>query len=90
MNKILLIAFALFYSSYSWAGTCTAKISRECPPEKKCRTSETRTEVLPNIQECLSYAKKLCPVYFSEGVSKKEVRAQFDGKPLASDKNICQ
>lgn len=69
---------------------CTAMVRRVCHPQKPCRTSETHSELTPSAEHCLAYAKRLCPVFFTEGVASKQVHASFDGQPLQGGRNLCQ
>jgi hypothetical protein len=89
--KQALLALAFFLiSTTAWAGLCTTMITRSCQPGKTCRTSETYTQLVNSEEECLSIARRFCPVYFSECVAHKQVRATFEGATLAGGQNLCQ
>ena len=90
MKLTLLTIIFVLIGSTAWAGLCTTMITRSCQPGKTCRTSETYTQLVNSTEECLSIARRFCPVYFSECVAHKQVHANFEGAPLAGGQNLCQ
>ncbi|GEM_PF-2291827 len=89
MRLVSFVLIFAFYSSLSWAGTCTAFVERTCQQDKPCRSSETQTRLVSSVEECIAFARHFCPVYFSEGVASKQVKASFDGSPVPSG-NLCR
>jgi len=90
MKRFLFALILIAYPATTWAGVCTTMIHRICQPGKTCRTSESHTQLVNTAEDCLALARRMCPVYFTEGVAGKQVRAQFDSVPLGSGHNLCQ
>jgi len=90
MKQTLLALIFFLVSSSAWAGLCTTMITRSCQPGKTCRTSETYTQLVNSVEECLSIARRFCPVYFSECVAHKQVHATYEGTSLEGGQNLCQ
>jgi len=88
MKRVVFALIFMFFSFDAFAGVCTTLVTRVCQPGKTCRTSESHTDLANTPEECLSIAKRFCPVYFTEGVATKQVRVLFDGQPLSQ--NLCQ
>jgi len=90
MKSLILSAILLLgLAAPATAGICTAQIQRVCKPNNPCRPSETLTHLNNSAEECLAHAKKLCTIYFSDGIASKQVRASFEGKPLSGGQNLC-
>ncbi len=87
---LFILFFCLIYRvPNAWAGLCTVQIQRICQAAKVCRSSETLTALKASSEECLHYAKSLCPIRFSDGIASKQVRVVFDGKSALEGQNIC-
>ena len=87
---ILFLFFSFILVGSASAGICTAHIERTCKPNTVCRPSETHTLLKNSADECMSHAKSLCTVYLVDSITSKQVRANFDGQPVASGQNLCK
>lgn len=87
---ILSLFFVLTATGPAFAGLCTAHIERVCKPNRLCRPTETLTQLKNSPDECLTLAKGLCTIHFSDGIVSKQVRANFEGQSLAGGQNLCK
>lgn len=87
---ILFPLFLLALTNSVYANVCTAQIQRTCKANQPCRPSETLTRLHNSANECLSFAKGLCTIHFTDGITSKQVRVHFDGQALAGGNNLCQ
>lgn len=87
---ILSLFFILASLGSAFAGICTAHVERVCKPNMLCRPSETHTHLKNSPDECLTLAKSLCTIHFSDGIVSKQVRANFEGQAVAGGQNLCK
>lgn len=100
MKKLLCGTLGLMLASSAWAGECKISVTRTaCPGKevesyKKCDGKASCDEVkkTATAESCAKAALAACEnVGDRQKITKsKEIKAEFDGKPVENGKNFCE